>query len=240
MVTRDGNSSSGRVELARRVVEALGGRFSTELGLDLDQGPTQAERWFLAATLFGSRIHAAVAERTYRVLADAGVHTIADAGQRSWNELVELLDLGGYTRYDFRTATRLHDLARALNEHYAGRVASLAAVTDARALEAALDDLPGWGQATVRIFLRELRGVWPGADPPLDGRALGAATHLRLVPPNSTHADARLAALASDADLDIRDLEAGLVRLSLRHRSSADCPGAQHCVVLTGPPATAS
>jgi hypothetical protein len=190
MATRDGNSNSGRVELARRVVDAPGGRFSTELGLDLDHGSTPVERWFLAATLFGAPIPAAVAERTYRALSDAGVHTIADAGQRSWNELVALLDVGGYTRYDFRTATRLHDLARALDEHHTGSVASLAVVTDPRALEAALGDLPGWGQATVRIFLRELRGIWPGADPPLDERALSAATHLGLVAPSSTHAGA--------------------------------------------------
>ena len=29
------------------------------------------------------------------------------------------------------------------------------------ALHAALDALPGWGRVTVRLFLRELRGVWP-------------------------------------------------------------------------------
>ncbi len=28
-------------------------------------------------------------------------------------------------------------------------------------LRAALDALPGWGPVTVRLFLRELRGVWP-------------------------------------------------------------------------------
>jgi hypothetical protein len=240
VVTRDGHSNSGRVELARRVVEVLGGRFSTELGLDLGHGPTQVERWFLAATLFGSPIQTAVAEHTYRVLSDAGVHTIGDAGRRTWNEIVALLDAGGYTRYDFRTATRLHDLARTLDEHHRGGVASFAVITDPRALEAALDDLPGWGQTTVRIFLRELRGIWPGADPPLDERALGAATHLRLVAPKSTHAGAKLAALASEADTDIRDLEAGLVRLSLRHHSNADCSGGQNCVVLARPPAPAS
>ncbi len=29
-------------------------------------------------------------------------------------------------------------------------------------LRAALDALPGWGPVTIRLFLRELRGVWPG------------------------------------------------------------------------------
>jgi endonuclease III len=178
--------ASGGAWLARRVVEALGGRFSTELGIDLDGGPAEVERWFLAATLFGTRIAATVAERTYRVLSDAGVQTIADASDRTWDKLVGLLDAGGYARYDFRTATRLHDLARALEEHHGGRVASFAEASDPRLLEAALDALPGWGPTTVRIFLRELRGVWAGADPPIDGRALRAAAHLSLLAPDTS------------------------------------------------------
>jgi hypothetical protein len=36
--------------LARRVVGVLGGRFSVELGIDLDATPRAFERWFLAAT----------------------------------------------------------------------------------------------------------------------------------------------------------------------------------------------
>ena len=35
-------------------------------------------------------------------------------------------------------------------------------------IAAALADLPGWGPVTVGLSLRELRGVWPGAPPPLD------------------------------------------------------------------------
>jgi endonuclease III len=232
---------SGGAGLARRVVEALGGRFSTELGIDLDRSPAEVERWFLAATLFGTRIAAAVAERTYRVLADAGVETIADAGDRTWDELVALPDAGGYARYDFRTATRLHDLARALEEHHGGRVASLAAISDPGALEAALDALPGWGPTTVRVFLRELRGVWAGAEPPLDERALRAAAHLRLIAPdNSARVATTLAALASEAGVDRRDLEAALVRLSLHHRSRVRCSGGPACVALAASSTTTS
>ena len=231
---------SGHAELARHLVDALGGRFSTELGIDLDRSPAQVERWFLAATLFGTRIPVAVAERTYRSLSDAGVHTITDAGARTWDELVALLDAGGYSRYDFRTATRLRDLARAVRERHKGRVATLEAVSDPRALEAALDALPGWGPTTVRIFLRELRGIWPGADPPLDERALAAAEHLRLVAYGSVRAGAALIAFATEAGVDMRDLEAALVRLSLHHRSRAGCPGGAACVALEARPAAAS
>ncbi|MFI5054745.1 MAG: hypothetical protein ACHQDE_10315 [Acidimicrobiia bacterium] len=243
MATRARRISSHDADLARHVVSTFGGRFSAELGIDLDRSPAQVEPWFLAATLFGTRIPVAVAERTYRALADAGVRTIIDAGERTWGELVSLLDAGGYARYDFRTATRLHDLARAVRERHEGRIATFAAIRDRRALEAALDALPGWGPTTVRIFLRELRGIWPGADPPIDERAASAAVHLNLVTSGAVCADKTLtvlADLATQAGIDLRDLEAALVRTSLHHRSLAGCPGGAACVALQARPAKTS
>ena len=99
------------------------------------------------------------------------------------------------------------------------------------ALHAALDALPGWGPVTVRLFLRELRGVWPGAGPPLDERAAAAARHLGLLAAGSDVAC--LAGLAVACGLDVRDLEAGLVRLDLAHgRAMAGCPGSHACTAL--------
>ena len=206
---------------ARRLVAEVGGRFTTELGLDVDHSPPDVEGWFLAATLFGTPIAATVVGRTYRTMRDAGVASVADAGLRTWNELVDLLDRGGYVRYDYRTATRLLDLARAVSERHGGRVASLSALTDPAELEAALDALPGWGPVTVRLFLRELRGVWPGARPPLDERALGAAQELGFVRPGTRDPFARLKTVATRDGIDVRELEAALVRLTLRGRSGA-------------------
>lgn len=84
-------------------------------------------------------------------------------------------------------------------------------------LVARLEGLPGWGPVTVRLFLRELRGVLPYAEPPLDPRALRAAERHRLVAPGSgaTSALALLRREAARADVDIRDLETALVRASL-------------------------
>jgi hypothetical protein len=64
------------VDLARQTVERLGGRYSTDLGIDVNAGEEERERWFLASTLFGSRISAAVAEKTFRVLESAGLRRI--------------------------------------------------------------------------------------------------------------------------------------------------------------------
>jgi hypothetical protein len=83
----------------------------------------------------------------------------------------------------------------------------------------------------VRLFLRELRGVWPGAQPPLDERAAAAACHLGLLPRGAGLPG--LADLAGAAGLDLRDLESGLVRLALGHgRAMASCPGGQACAAV--------
>lgn len=220
------------LEAARRVT-VLGGMFSSELGIDLD-GAGEVARWLLAATLFGSRISARTAEHTFTVLDRAGV-TAAGAGAVSWEHLVELLDQGGYARYDYKTATRLQELSRILHERYGGDVGAIErSATTAAQLEAALDALPGWGVVTVGVFLRELRGVWAHADPPLGGVALGAGRHLGVL--GAVGELSRLRAVARGASLDVRDLECALVRLGLaHHRSFASCPGGTRCRML--PPA---
>jgi hypothetical protein len=224
---------------ARRLVRALGGRFSPELGIDLDHGPDEVERWFLAATLFGTRIPARIAMRAYRSLADGGIRTVAGVAGASWDELVALLDAGGYVRYDFRTASRLQALERAVRERYGGRIASLGrTVRDPAEAEAAIDALPGWGPVTTRLFLRELRGVWPAAQPSIDPRAGWAASHLGLVADGAATTVVRIGAVAGAAGLDLRDLEAALVRLALAHgRRRGVCQGGQSCFVLGVGPA---
>ena len=215
----------------------LGGRYSAQLGIAVDQGPDEVERWFLAATLFGHRISAEVAMRTYRAIERAGIRTIAEAADATWDELVALLDEGGYVRYDFSTASRLLALAGTVIERHHGRISTVAETTDDPAeIEATLDRLPGWGPTTVRLFLRELRGVWAGARPPCDKRARWAAEHLGLGQPEG---DARglawLEALAALAGVDPRDLESALVRLALAHgRRRAPCPGGDRCLVWLG------
>jgi hypothetical protein len=235
------SASSLDVDVIGRLVGGLGGRFSSELGIDLDGGADEVERWALAATLFGARISTAVAERTYRVLADAGVRTLGDTPGRSQEELIELLDRGGYARYDLRTATKLQALGAMLRQHTDGGIAALAeGATSYEELADRLDALPGWGPVTVASFLRELRGVVPHANPPLDARARLAAVHLGLLA-EATPEDAAPATLrdhARRAGVDPRDLEAALIRLALtHHRTMATCPGGPDCRAVPQPDA---
>ncbi len=227
---------TGQARLARTVVGVLGGRFSAELGIDVDAGDGEVERWFLAATLFGTRISAAVAERAFAMLNEAGLTRIGQARHVQSEDLVELLDAGGYVRYDFRTTSRLHALSEIVDERYDGQAAEIGRRHQAYpALRKALIVLPGWGPVTVQLFLRELRGVWPGAQPPLDPRAAFGARHLGLLGTELAPAGVpQIALLAAAAGLDIRDLESGLVRLALAHRRTRSaCPGGDQCIVLS-------
>lgn len=149
-------------------------------------------------------------------MAESGVNTIEDAGRRTWDELVELLDRGGYVRYDYKTASRLLDLAATMAARYPDGLKALSHLEPDR-LQAELDALPGWGPVTIRLFLRELRGVWPGAELPIDPRALSAARQLHLRPPRHGQL-AWLRRQARDGGVDVRDLESALVRASLLHR----------------------
>ncbi len=220
---------------ARQVVQHFGGRYSQEAGIDVDAGDAEVERWFLAATLFGARISAAIAQRTFRVLDEGGLVRIAQARRVRWDAIVAMLDEGGYARYDFRTATRLQALSDVITTRYGGKTAEIGnRFCTYPALRDALDALPGWGPTTVGLFLRELRGVWRGAEPPLDERATVAASHLHLFDPAADTIPLRtIARVARGAHLDVRDLESGLVRLTLAHRRDAGaCPGGERCIAL--------
>ena len=213
----------GQISRARHVVGALGGRFSVELGIDVDRDADEIEKWALAATLIGSS-PVPVAVRAYRVLEQAGIETFADVQGCDREPFICLLDQGGFTRHDESTALRLRALAEVVEHTYGEGLAALGAEIESTAeLERKLGTLPGWDEAIVGTFLRELRGVWPGTEVALDPRAAHAARHVGL--PSTLHG---LAALAADSHLDLRDLEAGLIRLALVH-DSVHCPGGEEC-----------
>ncbi len=203
------------------------GRFAAELGIDLKAGPEARQQWFLAAILYGGRISGQLAARTYRVFAARGLFNPDDILAQGWDNLVILLDEGGYTRYDFKTATKLLKVMSTLKEEYQGSLERIHALAESyEDLEARLQALaPGIGPTTVNIFLRELRGIWARAAPPLSPLAQSAGEHLGLVP-SGLSPDAALAALAQEWEsqpvpgYELADLEAALVRLGLdlRHR----------------------
>ena len=202
-----------------QVLARFGGRFAAELGIDLASGPQARQQWFLAAILYGARISGELAARTYRVFAARRIFSPESILAQGWDNLVVLLDDGGYTRYDFKTATKLLKAMGTLREEYQGSLERLHEVSrDYQDLESRLRALaPGIGPATVNIFLRELRGIWSKAVPPLSPLAHQAAEHLNLLTPGLSPEEA-LQSLekqwrtSGSAGHDFADLEAALVR----------------------------
>jgi hypothetical protein len=203
------------------------GRFAAELGIDLRSGPKARQQWFLAAILYGGRISGQLAARTYRVFAARSIFTPEDILAQGWDNLVILLDEGGYARYDFKTATKLLKVMGALNERYRGSLERTHDLSESyEELEGRLQALgSGIGPTTVNIFLRELRGIWVRATPPLSTLAQRAGEYLGLFPPGLSP-EVALEALALEwqaqplSGYDLADVEAALVRvgLNLRHQ----------------------
>jgi endonuclease III len=203
------------------------GRFSVELGIDLSSGRSRdVFRWFLASVLFGARISAGIVKKTFREFEARGIDspkTIIDTG---WDGLVEILDRGGYVRYDFKTATKLLDLCGALTENYHGDLANVhAAATDLRDLEERLKALAkGIGEVTVNIFLREMRGIWKKAAPLPSDLVVTAAKNRRIVPKNVKDRTKILGLLmeawkaSGRMKKDFPDFEAALVRAGIEMR----------------------
>lgn len=212
------------------LVESRGGRYAPELGIDL-AAPDPGERfkWFLAAVLYGARISESLARRTWHEFAARGMLAPDRILATGWDGLVAILDAGGYVRYDYKTATKLLDMCAALKRDYGGSVDALhAAAAGPRDLEKRLKALgKGIGDTTVGIFLRELRGIWDKAAPPLSPLALAAATALGYLRPAIDDPDRALARLHQVWTTDghpaagFAAFETALVREGLRVRRQA-------------------
>jgi endonuclease III len=138
--------------------------YSQELGLDLSRDDDRF-RWLLASVLFARRISSGIAKRTFRLFVQDGLDSAKAIRDTEWERIVDALDRGGYVRYDFSTATNLQILSGQILSDYGSLEALHERAGGPRDLERRLDRLRGVGPTAVKIFLRELRGIWPKADP---------------------------------------------------------------------------
>ncbi len=152
--------------------------YSEDLGIDLTK-PSGRFRWFLASILFGARISEKIAMKTYKTFEKYGIlspEKILDAG---WDELVGILDEGGYARYDFSTATKLLNIMKELKEKYGSIDELYAQSKNTEELKSKLMGFKGIGDVTSQIFLRELRGVWK-TDVPVSVKAAEMAERMNI------------------------------------------------------------
>lgn len=208
--------------ILKTLIERVGGRFLVALGIDLSsQNPEEIFKWFLASVLFGTRISERIVIKTYKEFEKEGILSPAGILNTGWDGLVEILDRGGYVRYDFKTATKLLDLSTALTDNYSGNMNVLhSTASGPRDLEGRLKTLAkGIGDVTVNIFLREMRGIWGKAEPFPSDLVVMAATHMRIISARSKDREKILAFLKkkwTDEDMEMKDFpdfEAALIRL---------------------------
>jgi hypothetical protein len=152
----------------RTFVERYGQPFSEMLGIDIRScRKEEISKWFLASILYSKPIRESSATNTYRVFEEEGVVSPSKIIETGWDGLVSLLDEGGYTRYDFSTATKLLGVFGNLQKQFGGDLNLLHnAAGDSDDLQKRLMNLgKGIGPTTVSIFLREMRDAWRKADP---------------------------------------------------------------------------
>jgi endonuclease III len=192
--------------------------YSEDLGIDLSE-PAGRFKWFLASILFGAKISERIAVNTYRQFEMAGVDTPEAIIEAGWDRLVEILDSGGYVRYDFSTASKLLDIMNSLKGKYGSLEDLYHQASDTRDLERRLQEFKGIGPMTVQIFLRELRGQW------------------NIEPARSKIAQS----VARNLYINVRDFEAeklarietALVKLGLgycKKRKCSQCPTQRFCI----------
>lgn len=188
--------------------------YSKELSLDLSKSEDRF-KWFLASILFAKRIPAETAKKTYLYFEQEGLTSSDAILGAGWDRLVEVLDSGGYTRYDFSTATILLEIMKTLKEKYGDLERLHAKSSSTTDLESRLQEFRGVGPVGVNIFLRELRGIWKKAKPKPSLIAVVTAQKIGL---NLE---------------DVEHYESQLVRLNLeycRKRRRSECPLKDDCL----------
>ena len=188
---------------------------SQELGLDLRTAEGRF-KWLLASILFAKRIPAGIAMTTFRQFESAGLASPEVIVASDWDRLVEVLDAGGYVRYDFSTASTLLEAMDKLLEAYGSLEDLYDRAADSQDLERKLQELKGVGPVATNIFLREMRSIWPKADPGPSPASLTLAEKLGLV----------------ESDVKAPGIESALMRVHLdfcKRRKCATCPVRDYC-----------
>jgi len=155
-------------KLTDLLIQQFGQKYSEILGIDLRSGKEEEVfKWFFASILFGAPITENAVIKTYKCFEKHKVLTPEKILETGWDGLVEILDEGSYTRYDFKTADKLLAVMNSLTKNYEGNLNFLHEhAANSFDLEKRLKGLAkGVGEVTVSIFLRDLRGLWKKANP---------------------------------------------------------------------------
>ena len=168
----------------KTLLEKHGQKYSEMLGIKLETAKdSEVFKWFLAAVLFGAPISESSAVKTFKCFEKHHLLTPEKILKTGWDGLVRILDEGGYTRYDFKTADKLLLVMGNLQKEYDGSLNLLhKEASDSEDLEKHLKSLgKGMGDVTVSVFLRDQRGVWNKANPKPTPLEIASAKDLKTI-----------------------------------------------------------
>jgi endonuclease III len=224
----------------KSLVKNLGERYSKMLRINLaSKDDKEIFKWFLASILFGAPITETAAMKTYECFRKHDVLTPKRILDTGWDGLVKILDEGGYTRYDFKTADKLLEVMQNFMEKYDGSLSKIhEEASDISDLENRLKSLgKGIGDVTVVIFLRELRSFWRKAAPTPTSLVITAARNIGIIEDiTAENALERLKDFWAENKDDVMsfvNFETALLRIGkdfCRKRKCASCPVKNCCV----------
>ncbi|KAK2741115.1 hypothetical protein FQN57_005716 [Myotisia sp. PD_48] len=130
---------------------------SKQLGLDLESGGEKDYfEWFVACLLFGKPVQQGVAKRAFDELVQHDITSPDAVLDTGYDNLVELLRAGHYSRFDYSTASKLLNTSSTLKEKYGSIGGLLNESSSLEDVSERLQEFKGIGPKTAEIFLRDL------------------------------------------------------------------------------------
>ena len=196
-------------KLVENLLTQAGTTYADEAGIKLDDKPMPLFQLLVLCMLASKPIGASIAVAAAREVFEAGMRTPRAVLGAKRTDMIAAFGRAHYVRYDESSATRLTEIATAVDAEYGGDLRRLAerGGHDTKAAKRLLKQFTGIGDTGADIFLREVQDTWPWVRPYFDDRAVTAARELGL----PTRTDA-LAALAPRHNAE---LAAALVRVFL-------------------------
>ncbi|WP_422746771.1 endonuclease [Mycobacterium sp. WMMD1722] len=198
---------------ARRLLDEAGTTYAEEAGIRLNDKPMPLFELLTLCMLASKPIDAGIAVKAAREIFAAGLRTPDAVLKADRKTMIDAFGRAGYARYDESSATRLTDMAQAVNDEHGGDLRGLGEAEDVDTTRKLLKEFKGIGDTGADIFLREVQDVWTWVRPFFDDRATSTAETLGLPTDPATLAglaDGRCAALAAalvraSLDDDLRD-----------------------------------
>jgi hypothetical protein len=149
--------------LAKKYGKPLSETFS----IDLSKGDPAYAKWLLASILYSKPLPEEAALGAYETLEHRGQTDPVAIEEAGRDQIVRVLEKNGYTRYGATLASEIVDAFKDLLKRYDGKLSRLYDLsTDSKDLERRVKGLgKGLDPVAVSVFLRDMRAVWPKADP---------------------------------------------------------------------------